>query len=105
MAIKSTTLDSTATTVYQSRGNTIVTSLYFCNRNDLVSVTFDLYLVPNLSGSTNIDDHIVYKSVQIAPLDTYVIDTEKLMLDDADMIQATASGAGFIVATISYMEY
>lgn len=102
MTIKSTILDITPTTIFQSSGTNVVTSLYFCNTNT-GTLTFNLYLVPaaQIAGHTN----IVYYTVQIAASDTYVIDTEKIMLDNGDTIQATTTIAGLIVATISSMGY
>lgn len=102
MAIISTTLDTTPTTVYQSSGDSIVTSLYFCNTST-ASLSFNMHLVPSLGTAET--GNLVYYNVQIAPSDTYVVDTEKLMLSDGDTIQASTSLAGFIVTTISYMGY
>jgi len=102
MAIISTTLDTTATTIYQSTGESVVTTLYFCNTS-LATLTFNMYLVP-AAGIADISN-IVYYNVQIAPSDTYVVDTEKIMLGAGDKIQANTSIAGQIVSTISYMGY
>jgi len=102
MSILSTTLDTTATTIYQSSGENVVTTLYFCNTS-IAALTFNMYLVPN--GGTASQSNIVYYNVEIAPSDTYVVDLEKIMLDDGDKIQANTAIAGFIVSTISYMRY
>jgi hypothetical protein len=54
-------------------------------------------------GQTVSPNHIIYNTLQIASLDTYVLDTERLMFDAGDQIFATASVAGLIIATVSFI--
>jgi hypothetical protein len=100
MSIQSTVLDTTATTIYTSSGTSAVTVMYFCNTNP-GALTFNIYAVPN--GYSAGDTNIIYYAVQIAAQDTYVIDTERLLLDNGDSIVANCTIAGVIVSTVSYL--
>lgn len=85
MALKSTVIGTNATSVYTSNGNTVVTAMYLCNTGN-VSVQFNIYAVP--SGYNVTDTKLVYFQVPLTAKDTYVIDTEKLMLEHNDAIYA-----------------
>lgn len=100
MAITSTALDTTATTIYTSSGSNgdAITTMYFCNR-DSSTRTFSLYLVPS-GGSANVNN-IAYSNKTVTAGDTYIIDWEKLVLSTGDMIQATSNTANAIVASVS----
>ena len=100
MAITSTALDITATTIYTSSGTNgdAVTTMYFCNR-DSTTCTFSLYLVPS-GGSANVNN-IAYSNKTLTAGDTYIVDWEKLVLSTGDMIQATSNTANAIVASVS----
>ena len=100
MAITSTALDITATTIYTSSSTNgdAVTTMYFCNR-DASTRTFNLYLVP-AGGSANVNN-IAYSNKTVTAGDTYIIDWEKLVLGPGDMIQANSNVGNAIVATVS----
>ena len=100
MAITSTALDITATTIYTSSSTDgdAVTTMYFCNR-DASTRTFNLYLVP-AGGSANVNN-IAYSNKTVTAGDTYIVDWEKLVLSTGDMIQATSNTANAIVASVS----
>lgn len=100
MAITSIALDVTATTLYTSSGanGDAVTTMYFCNR-DSSTRTFSLHLVP-AGNSANVNN-IAYSNKTITAGDTYIIDWEKLVLSNGDMIQAVSNTANAIVASVS----
>lgn len=101
MAITQTVLTTSAANVYVSSGNTVVSVMYFCN-TDSTSKTFNLYVVP--SGTTTIDGNVqIYKDVQVAGADTFVVDMEKLVLGNGDTLRASASVDNTITATVSYV--
>jgi hypothetical protein len=100
MAITSTALDTTASPIYTSTGNSAVTVLYLCNRSG-TATTFSLYIVPE--GGSAEPNNIAYSNQTIASGDTYIIDTEKVLLSDGDSLQASANTADSIVATTSYV--
>jgi hypothetical protein len=101
MAITQNVLTTTAANVYVSTGNTVVSVMYFCN-TDSTSKTFNLYVVP--SGTASINGNVqIYKDVQVASADTFVIDMEKLVLGNGDTLRANASVDNTITATVSYV--
>jgi hypothetical protein len=98
MAIKSTSLSLATTNIYTSTLNSVVSVMYFCNQggataNLTVSVT-----AGNLTANTA---NVIYKEVQIAAADTFVVDMEKLVLSNGDFISANAGGT--VTATVSYV--
>lgn len=100
MAILSTTLSTSATSVLTSSGDMVATTMYFCN-NGASSATFTLHAVPN--GGTADGTNIVYSSVPLTAYDTYTIDTEKLILSNGDSLRALSSVSGNVVCTVSYI--
>jgi len=100
MAITSNALDTTAGNIFVSTSTNgdAVTTMYFCNR-DSSTRTFNLHLVP-AGGSANVNN-IAYSNKTVTAGDTYIIDWEKLVLSNGDMIQATSNVANAIVASVS----
>ena len=95
-------LASAAANVYSSTGNTAITTMYLCNATN-VPVTLNIFAVvagPNIAASPT--NNILYSNLQISGNDTYVIDTERLLLSQDDSIRANSSLANAIVATISF---
>lgn len=97
---------SLATPAFQATADTAVTVIYLCNvsstdtADDAVA---DVYVVPSYDGSTApTDDQKIYHTLKVRGSDTYVIDTEKLILENGDAIFiATPDSAGNLKATIS----
>lgn len=100
MALSQATLTASATTIFTSSGNSAVTTMYLCNYS-VTDRTVTIYLVP--SGGVAGNGNIIYKEVPIAAGDTYIIDTERLVLANGDMVQALASATTSITMTISYV--
>ncbi len=101
MAISNTTLTTDISNVYVSSGNTVVACMYFCN-TDTSARTFNLYAMP--SGLTVANTTVqIYRNVQVAAGDTYVMDMEKLMLNSGDSLRANASANTAITCTVSFV--
>lgn len=100
MALSQLTLTGSASAVYTSSGNTAVTTMYLCNYSGS-DRTVSVYLVPS-AGSAS-DSNIIYKDVPIAAGDTYIIDTERLVLANGDSVQALASSTTSVTMTVSYV--
>jgi hypothetical protein len=100
MAISNTVLSTTSSAIYTSTGNSVVSVMYFCNTS-ATAKNIDVYLIP--SGGTAGATTQIYKSVQIAGNDTFVVDMEKLVLANGDTIEATASLNSSVTATVSYV--
>jgi hypothetical protein len=87
-------------TLYTSVNTSVIVSGFFCNLHDS-PVTITVYVVPN--GGTIQDQNIIYKDITIAPDDTYIIDVEKIILDDGEFLAATASVADVVAVTLITM--
>jgi len=98
MAIQSTLLTSTPTAIYTSVGTNDVVVAYFCNTGT-APAQFHLHAVPSgeSAGLTN----VIYYNVNLTAGDTYVIDTEKIILDDGDSLYAWSPVDSVIVATVN----
>lgn len=100
MAIAQQTVGTSATTIYTSTNESAVVSVYFMN-NDASAVTLQIHVVQD--GDTAADTNKIVKDLSISAADTYVMDTEKLILSNNDTIQASASTGSVIQATVSYI--
>lgn len=102
MAITSTIVSNTAPSIYTSDGSNAVTTMYFCNTSKKV-LHLTVHLVPKNAVASH--TNIIYYQVPIAIKDTYVVDTEKLVLEDGDKICANIEidydGTNVIVASVS----
>lgn len=90
-----------ATTVYTSSGTTAITCMFFMNDN-VASRTLNVHVVQ--SGGSIANTNQIIKTITIDPADTYVINTEKLVLSNGDTIQCTASVGSSIFPTISSVD-
>jgi hypothetical protein len=105
MAITNTTLTSTTpTTVFQAAGQQAITVMYICNTGN-VDVTCNVYCANN--GSSSSTDNMIYNQLLItagntaSSGDTYVISTEKLILDNGDFVDVEANVANVVTVTVS----
>lgn len=90
---------STTTAAFIATGDVAVTVIYICNTS-ATDGDVDVYLVPN--GATVGEQHLIYKNLIIRSNDTYIIDSEKLILGNGDRIFIAApDSAGEFNATIS----
>lgn len=101
MSLSNFTLTTSPSSLFTStNGNThAVIVIYLCNTHPTDTIFFSLYAVP--SGSQADGTTIIYKNVNLTPGDTYVLDTERLILDSGDGIWGEASVALSIVATVN----
>jgi hypothetical protein len=90
-----------AANVYVSSGNSAITAIYLCNI-DSTARTFDLYAAQSSAIVTPASSRI-YSAVNVQAGDTYVIDSEKLILSNGDMLKANASGTDSFSVTVSYI--
>ena len=100
MALAQATLTTSYVTQYTSSGDSAITTIHICNTSGS-SIAFDLCIVP--SGGSASDSTIAYKTVTVAATDTYIIDTEKLVLGNGDFIAAKDDTGSVTVMTISYV--
>lgn len=103
MALKSTVLTNTPSSIYTSVGSSVITLIYFCNVGTKAA-EFNLYVVP--AGLSWNEERAIYYGVQVTEKDTYLMDTEKLVLENGDAVFAKVSNPGSdpgikIIATVS----
>lgn len=101
MAITSTLVADSATTVYTSTNNSAITWLSFTNYG-ASTVTISVNIVPN--GGSASDTNIVVDELEIASKDTYqwYAGGEKVLLEDDDFVSALSNTASSISCTVSY---
>ena len=116
MAITNNFIDATFTTLYTSTGDTAITSMIFCNYADTDNIasppapapgnvltdadTFlDLHVVP--SGGSASDENKILHQLKIPGGETFIMDTERLVLENGDTIVAQTTSPATISATIS----
>lgn len=103
MAITNTRLnDVLPTRVFQASGQQAITVMYICNTSDTVgNVSVNVYCVDSDDSTSGSLDNMIYSKLEITQNDTYVISTEKLVLDNNDEIEVEANVAGVITVTVS----
>ena len=98
--ITNTQIASTTTTqIFLSNGQNAVTTAIFCNTDNSTSATLDVYAVP-YGSNANAGTQIM-KGVILPAGETFVMDTERLILENNDALYAQASVDGIITSTIS----
>ena len=103
MAIKSTRLLTTdITEIFQAVGQQAITVIYICNTTN-ANVSVNMFVVSDGSTSGGEENQIL-SQLEITAHDTYVMSTEKLILDDLDQIELEANVADAITATVSSIE-
>lgn len=100
MALTNIILDTAPTELFTSPVDTTtaIVVTYLCN-TDSNAVQFNFYAVPvgSLADATT----LIYKEVNLAASDTYILDTEKLILDAGDGLWADATTTGVVVVTVN----
>ena len=102
MAINNTALTTTPTAIYTSSGSSAITTIHLCNYSG-GAVTANLYAVPS-SGSAD-NSTIFYSNVQILTLNTLIVSTEKMILDNGDAIYADVDTNSAVTATVSSLGF
>lgn len=101
MAIRNTRLtDTLPTQVFQAAGQEVVTVIYFCNTSGSAA-TVNIYCINSDDSSGAALTNQIYSELEITANDTYVMSTEKLILDSSDEIEVEANVANAITVTVS----
>jgi hypothetical protein len=99
MAITNTQIAATTSTmIFLASGEQAITTLFFCNTSDDTDSLLNIYLVPDgnaVSSATQI-----IKSLALPATETFIMDTEKLILNTGDTIWANASENLVITASV-----
>ena len=101
MAISNTRLmDTEITEVFQASGQQIISVIYLCNTSGS-PVTVNVYCVNGDNSTIGSINNIIYSELEITANDTYVISTEKLVLDNGDQLEVQANIADVLTVTVS----
>lgn len=101
MAITNTRLATTIPTqVFRAVETEAITVIYICNTT-ASPVTVSVYCVDSSDSSGAGDSNMIYSQLEITANDTYVIDTEKLILSPNDIIEVESSVPDSITVTVS----
>ena len=100
MAIQNANLTTTTSSIYESSGSTAAMTFYFSNYTTTSNVTFSLWAVP--SGDTPGNLNVLYSNVVVLAGDTYVMDRERLFLENGDSLFAYANANNTISCTLTY---
>lgn len=99
MAITNTQIEATTSTmIFQALGEQAITTIFFCNTSDVTDTSLNIYLVPNgdaVSSSTQI-----IKALSLPASETFIMDTEKLILDNGDAIWANATDNLIVTSSV-----
>ena len=105
MAITQKTVSSDLTAnnwAFKASADTAVTTIHLCNIT-ASDATVNVYILPDDGSSAGpTENNKIYNNLLVQAEDTYIIDTEKMILTSGDKIFIeTPDSAGSIVATIS----
>lgn len=99
MAIKNTSLTTTAQSIFTSVGNTVITTIHLCNYSGS-AVQANVYVAPSTANVAN-GTTIIYGNVTITAYNTLIIYQEKFVLANGDTIYANISSSNSVTATVS----
>lgn len=109
MAIQNSSIAAspTYTTIFNSSGTNAITTLIFCNTASYIPATPDLgltkltlHVVKNTNTHSN--TNMILNEMPIPAGETFTFDTEKVILENGDSLQAIADTNNLSV-TVSYM--
>lgn len=106
MAIQSTAIGTSVTTLYTSSGDNAITNIMFCNTvpfNPASPNTGLAYLTVYLvkSGDSATSTNMVVNYLPIPAGETFSFDAEKIILSNGDSVRAMADVTATLVATVS----
>jgi hypothetical protein len=97
MTISSFELTSTPTAIFTSTGISVISTAYYCNTDQTSTHQFSVWLVQNGQLPSNVN--LIYTNVAVTAGDTFVVDREKIVLDNGDSVYANCTAN--ISATLS----
>ena len=88
--------------LFKATADTAVTTIHLCNIT-ASDANVNVYVLPDDGSSAGpTENNKIYNNLLVQAEDTYIIDTEKLILNSGDKIFIeTPDSAGSIVATVS----
>ena len=106
MAIQSTAIGATNTTIYTAADDVAISTMIFCNtslinplQDDADTTYLDIHLVKN--GQTPTTTNKIVNALEIPASETVFFDTERIVLETGDYIVAVSTSPAVLVCTIS----
>lgn len=99
MAITNSLVPTTGTVIFSAAGEQAITTVIFCNNDSVSDTLLTVYAVPN--GNVVGTETMILNSLSLPATETFVFDTEKLILSSGDNLVATSSVDRVVVATVS----
>jgi hypothetical protein len=100
MAIQNANLTTTTSNIIVSSESIAAMTFYFSNYSTTSNVTFSLWAVPNGEQPGNLN--VLYSNVVVLAGDTYVMDRERLFLENGDRLCGYANANNTISCTLTY---
>lgn len=101
MAITNTRLSTTGNAaVFTAAGQQAITVMYICNTTG-ADAEVTLYCMDSAVSLTPSANNTIYSNLTVTANDTYVISTEKLILDNGDVLAAEANVGNAVTVTVS----
>lgn len=101
MALRNTRLtNTTPIQVFQATSQEVVTVIYLCNTSGS-TVSCNVYAVSQDGSTGGYTGNQIYSNLELTANDTYVISTEKMILDALDEIEVSANIADTVTVTVS----
>jgi hypothetical protein len=91
----------TDTVIYESVGESGITTLMICNHTTNADAIVNVWVVPN--GDTKGNAHQILRNLTIVASDTFVMDMEKLVLSDGDVVVLQSNIGDTVNSVISSM--
>lgn len=106
MAIQSTAIGATNTTIYTAADDVAISTMIFCNtslinplQDDADTTYLDIHLVKNGDVPSTINK--IVNALEIPASETVFFDTERIVLETGDYIVAVSTSPAVLVCTIS----
>jgi hypothetical protein len=101
MAITNTRLSTAnSTPVFTAVGQQAITVMYICNTSG-GDARVTVFCIDSSDSSGPSNENTIYSELEVTANDTYVISTEKLILDNGDFIEVEANIADAVTVTVS----
>ena len=99
--ITNSLIGSANTTVFSASGKTAIVGMYFCNTSDTNNALFTVYAVKNGDSPSKINK--IINNQELFLRETYVFNTERLIVAAGDTVVATATPSGDVSVTVTYL--
>jgi hypothetical protein len=101
MAITNTRITTTnPTTVFEAVGQQAITTIFLCNTTGS-SVLLNLFVINSTDSVGAAYDNMVVSELELTANETYAFSTEKLILDNGDLVDVEANIADCVTVTVS----